>query len=71
MKMQINTFKNSSKMKKSLSVCVFLCLLISVFFLGACSELEKPQVKPYIAKDNPPPEKSGISLVERENSEII
>ncbi len=45
-------------MKRSVSICVFLCLLIFVLFFVACSELEKPQVKPYIAKDNPPPEKS-------------
>lgn len=56
MKIRIDTFENGSKVKISLSVC--LCLIFSVFFFGACSELEKPQVKPYIAKNNPPPEKS-------------
>lgn len=33
------------------------CFCLMLLFLSACSELEKPQVKPYIAQDNPPPEK--------------
>lgn len=41
-----------------LRVFVSFLLLAFAVFLGACSELEKPQTKPYIAQDNPPPEKS-------------
>lgn len=55
MKIQTNTGEHRSE--RRISVCAFLCLILSVFFLAACSELEKPQVKPYIAQNNPPPEK--------------
>lgn len=56
MKLRIDTDEHRSK--RGLSFCVFLCLIVFVIFLGACSELEKPQTKPYIAQNNPPPEKS-------------
>ena len=58
MKLQMNTNEHGSKRKISVSICVFLCFIGLILISGACSELERPQVKPYIAKDNPPPEKS-------------
>ena len=54
---QINTDKHRLKFrKKSVSICVYLWIIIFSVFLSSCSELEKPKTEPFFA-DAPPPAK--------------
>ncbi len=56
MKPQITTDKDRfNGRKKSVSICVYLCLIFSALLLSACSELERPKTEPYYAETAPPP----------------
>jgi ABC-type oligopeptide transport system substrate-binding subunit len=55
---QINTDKHGWKAKrKSVSICVYLWIIIFALFLTACSELEKPKTEPFYAQTVPPQKK--------------
>jgi ABC-type oligopeptide transport system substrate-binding subunit len=55
---QINTDKHRCKgKKKSVSICVYLWIIIFASFLTACSELEKPKTEPFYAQTAPPQKK--------------
>ena len=43
------------KSKTSVFGCAFLCLICSVLFFSACSELEKPKPAPFYSETTPPP----------------
>ena len=58
MKLQINTTGHRLKKKKtSVSICVYLWIIIWALFLTACSELEKPKTEPFYAETAPPQKK--------------
>ena len=55
-KPQINTNEHGLKIsKKSVSACVYLCLIFSFLFFTACSEIQKPKTEPFYAQTTPPP----------------
>ncbi len=55
---QINTDKHGWKTKKkSVSICVYLWIIVFALFLTACSELEKPKTEPFYAQTAPPQKK--------------
>jgi oligopeptide transport system substrate-binding protein len=56
MKSQMNIVEHGLKGKrKSVTICVHLCLITLVLLLVGCSELEKPKPEPYYAETAPPP----------------
>lgn len=53
--MNINERRFKTK-NKSVSICVYLWIIVFAFLLSSCSELEKPKTEPFYA-DAPPPAK--------------
>lgn len=55
---QMNTGEHGYKnRKKSVSICVYLCLIAFLLFLSGCAELEKPKPEPFYAETAPPVKK--------------